>query len=283
MIGDFSFQILDFHICRLPILRLAKPSSDAEFLFDIEPKEELLRDLRTMGADVFTFWQRNWVHKDLPSYNFRMRDDNVALLRILTYDHWLRKQIDKKTRNMVVKAGKKGVKVELCELSHDFARGISEIYNESPTRQGMPFRHYGKNALEVYRMFSLFKERSEFIGAFFKDSLIGFIQLMYGEGFAMISSIVSMKKYFKLAPNNALIAKAVEVCSNRKIRNLTYYKLSDGTTLDKFKENNGFQKWLVPRYYIHLNSRGQIFALIKCGRAFPILIDKMSAIGKFAR
>ena len=87
-----------------------------------------------------------------------------------------------------------------------FVRGISAIYNESPIRQGKPFWHYGKDFEAVRRMNGTFMDRSIFIGAFFQDSLIGFVKLVSDEdrGQAGLMQIVSMIQHRDKAPTNAL-------------------------------------------------------------------------------
>jgi len=45
-------------------------------------------------------------------------------------------------------------------------RGIWEVYNESPVRQGKPNTHYGKDIETVYKEEATFLDHSIFIGAF---------------------------------------------------------------------------------------------------------------------
>jgi hypothetical protein len=46
---------------------------------------------------------------------------------------------------MVRKAEKDGVKVSVIPQSEMLAKGIWEIYNETPIRQGRAFPHYGES------------------------------------------------------------------------------------------------------------------------------------------
>ena len=75
--------------------------------------------------------------------------------------------------------------------------------------------------------------------------------------YAMMTQILSKIAHRDKAVNNALIAKAVEICSENNIPYLVYAKWVYGT-LGDFKKNNGFEKIDLPRYYIPLNIWGII-------------------------
>src|SRR5271165_5059314 len=100
-------------------------------------------------ADLFTFMQR--LPETEPKHSYPMEWDNLAVLPITTFDHWWKKQIDNKTRNMVRKAEKKGLTLREVPFGDILVRGIWEIYNECPIRQRRPFPHYGKNIETVHR------------------------------------------------------------------------------------------------------------------------------------
>ena len=59
-------------------------------------------------------------------------------------------------------------------------------------------------------------------------------------------------------PANALIAKMVEVCEAKGISHLIYglynYGNKRNSSLLEFKIRNGFEEFLVPRYYIPLTT-----------------------------
>ena len=57
--------------------------------------------------------------------------------------------------------------------------------------------------------------------------------------------------------NNALLAKAVEVCASKGERWLMYGRIGNHPSLDKFKVNNGFVKVTIARYYIVLSRKGK--------------------------
>ena len=109
-----------------------------------EPRD-FIADLKAAdaGADIFTFVQK--VSERTPRFSFHIEWDSLAVLPITTYDEWWKSQINDKTRNMVRRAWKSGVEVRLADFGDDLIRGIKGIYDESPLRQGKPFRHYGKD------------------------------------------------------------------------------------------------------------------------------------------
>src|SRR5262249_48076692 len=94
------------------------------------------------GADVFTFLQETPERE--PKHSLYHEWESISVVRISTFDHWWKKQVNDKTRNMVRKAQKSGVELRPVSYSDKFVQGIVKIYNESPVRQGKPFKHYGK-------------------------------------------------------------------------------------------------------------------------------------------
>src|ERR1700735_914050 len=150
--------------------------------------------LRRSGPrmDLFTFTQR--LSDNSPKYGYTMEWDNMAALRVSTFDDWMKHQIDFKVRNKIRKAEKNGVVVREVPFDDAFVRGISAIYNEVPVRQGKRFWHYGKELDAVRTMNGTFLDRSIFIGAFFQDDLIAFVKLVSDEdrGQAGLMQIISM-------------------------------------------------------------------------------------------
>ena len=59
----------------------------------------------------------------------------------------------------------------------EFVRGMTEIFNEAPIRQGRRFWHYGKDFETVKQQFSRYLFREEMIGAYYGGEMIGFIML----------------------------------------------------------------------------------------------------------
>ena len=59
-------------------------------------------------------------------------------------------------------------------------------------------------------------KKSTFIAALLDDELVGFIQILYGDNIAILSNILSMQKHWDKSVNNAMLAKAVEVCASKR-------------------------------------------------------------------
>ena len=68
--------------------------------------------------------------------------------------------------------------------------------------------------------------------------------------------------------NNALLAKAVEVCASKSVRWLMYGRIGNHPSLDRFKENNGFAKFPITRYYIPVTSKGRLAIRLGLHREF---------------
>ena len=228
-----------------------------EYQRDIAPTDRFIEKLMERRIDVFTFIERKWccpIPKP-PSYWVRT-EDNIALLQVTDYHKWL-ESVGKKTRNMIRKAEKNGVTTEVVEPTEKLSEGIWKIYNETPIRQERAFPHYGES-LEAVTQNVLSAQDCTFIGAFLQDELVGFIQLVHGNKTAIISQILSLQRHSDKAVNNALIAKAVEVCGNNKIEWLMYGRMGNHPSLDTFKQNNGFSKFSLTRYYVPITWKGRI-------------------------
>lgn len=231
---------------------------NGEYERDIIPSDAFLEKLRQRGIDVFTFIERSWCSKlpDLPR-NWVHEEDNIAILQLTSFENWW-KAIDKKTRNMIRKAEKSGIKTREAEANDEFAKGIWRIYNETPIRQDRAFPHYGIT-LEVVRQWVSSAAKTVFIGAYLQDELVGFAQLVQGDNIAILSQLLSLQKHFDKAVNNALIAKAVEVCGKKGIRWLMYGRIETAhPSLDRFKKNNGFFKFPITRFYVPLTRKGRL-------------------------
>lgn len=244
------------------LLRIAR--LDGEQYRSPQDPDAILGGLRKCGEriDLFTFMQR--LPETSPKYAYPMEWDNLAALPVTTFDHWWTKQIDNKTRNMVRKAEKKGVLVREVPFNDALVRGIWEVYNECPVRQGKAFRHYGMDLQTVHKVEATHLESSIFIGAFLGDRLIGFVKLTTDETRTEVNliNIVSMVQHRDKAPTNALIAQAVRICAERGIPYLLYsnfaYRKKQPEGISNFKENNGFQRVDLPRYYVPLTRLGSV-------------------------
>jgi len=187
------------------------------------------------------------------------------VVSVSTFDHWWKKQVNDKTRNMVRKAQKAGVELRKAEFSDDFVQGIVKIYNESPVRQGKPFNHFGKDFATIKREHSEYLDRGELIGAYYKEELIGFVKLVHGRGVSNLMNIISLISHRDKAPTNALIARAVEICAERGVPYL-HYGLWSKRGLGDFKKHHAFERIDVVRYFVPLNVQGSIALGLKLHR-----------------
>ncbi|HYA78643.1 MAG TPA: hypothetical protein VEF91_08010 [Verrucomicrobiae bacterium] len=222
------------------------------------PTVEFIEKLTERDVDIFTFLERKWCCSiPNPPRTWVKSEDNLGLLEIKDYDAWW-SNVGKKTRNMVRRAEKSGIKVSIVEPDEKFVEGVWKIYNETPIRQERAFPHFGQSLQSVAWNISLTKN-STFIGAFLQDELVGFIQIVYGDNIAIVSQILSMQKQWDKAVNNALLAKAVEVCAVKGERWLMYGRMGElHPSLDKFKESNGFVKFRITRYYVPITWKGKV-------------------------
>jgi hypothetical protein len=228
-----------------------------EYEKNIQPTEDFLEKLRERGVDIYTFLDRKWCCPipNTPAGWIR-EEDNVGLLEIKTFDAWWQ-AIGKKTRNMVRKAEKSGVKVEVVEPNDKLAEGIWKIYHETPIRQERAFTHYCES-LELVKSNMYQAKNNTFTGAYLEGELVGFIQILYGDNIAIVSNILSLQRHWDKSLNNALLAKAVEVCASKGQRWLMYGRIGNHPSLDRFKDNNGFIKHPISRIYIPLTKKGKI-------------------------
>jgi hypothetical protein len=242
------------------LLRIGRLEGDGyEFLEDPEP---LLDGLRKSGSriDLFTFMQR--LPETTPKHTYPMEWDNMAAVPVSTFDNWWTNQIGFKARNKAKQAGKKDITIREVPFDDVLVRGIFEIYNECPVRQGRPFTHYGKDIERVRAEEATFLDSSVFIGAFLGEKLVGFVKLVSDDTRtqAGFMNIVSMIQHRDKAPTNALVAEAVRVCADRGIKYLVYSNFAYGKkqpdSVADFKERNGFQSINVPRYYVPLTPLG---------------------------
>jgi hypothetical protein len=242
-------------IRRRTLFKMAKDIT--EYIRDITPSDELIQKLRDRGTDIFTFLERKWCHTiPNPPESWAKTQDNIALFHVTTYKEWL-ETVGKKTRNMIRKAEKSGIRTDIVVPSDKLGQGIWRIFNETPIRQERGFPHYG-TSLETVKKGLFSQSNCTYIGAYFQDELAGFINLIHGDNIAIISQILSLQKHWDKAVNNSLVAKAIEVCANKHIEWIMYGRIGNHPSLDIFKENNGFSRFPLTRYYMPLTRKGKI-------------------------
>ncbi len=223
--------------------------------------ESLVGQLQKMDldADIFSFPEK--LPNTTPRYGFHFEWDNLAVIPITTFSAWWKDRAESSVQRAVRKAAKQGVVVKVSELDDAFVRGIVNINNETPIRQGRAFWHFQKSFEDVKRENSTYAERNTFLGAYYEGELIGFMRITSVDKVASVIQLLNMMKHFDKRPANALIAKAVEVCEQKGMSHFMYcnYVYNDPkSSLTEFKRRNGFEQVLVPRYYIPLTLKGKI-------------------------
>ena len=228
-----------------------------------------------LKADILTFVQK--LPEIQPKHKYHQEWDNLAVIPITTFNEWWEKRVDPGARRAVRKAQKSGVVVREVEFTDAFVQGIVGINNETPIRQGKPFWHFQKAFEDVKAENFTYSERNIFLGAYLQDELIGYIRMTVVDNYVNIIQILSMMKHYDKRPANALIAKAVEIAEQKGFSHLVYcnYVYNDpNSSLTEFKRRNGFEKVLVPRYYIPLTLKGKIALSLGLHRGLVQCIPK---------
>jgi hypothetical protein len=212
-----------------------------------------------LGTDIFTFAEN--LPNTRPRYKYHFEWDNLAVIPITSFSDWWKNRVESSVQRAVRKAAKLGVVVRAADFDDALVQGIVNINNENPIRQGRSFWHFQKSFEDVKLENSTYADRNTFLGAYYKDELIGFMRITYVGSVASVIQLLTMMKHFDKRPANALIAKAVEVCEQNRNSHLMYcnYFYNDPkSSLTEFKRRNGFEQVLVPRYYLPLTLKGKI-------------------------
>jgi hypothetical protein len=212
-----------------------------------------------LRADILSFEQK------LPDvavkYSYHVQWENAAIVPITNYEDWLKNRVEYDVRKAVKKAARLGVVVKTVEFDDAFVQGIMGIYNDNPIRQGKAFWHYQKDFETVKRENATYLERSEFIGAYYQDELIGFIKMVYVDRIARTLQVISKTTHYDKRATNALLAKAIEICEQKGLTHLVYGNFvynDENSSLSQFKQRNGFEKIMIPRYLIPLTLKGRL-------------------------
>lgn len=240
---------------------------------------------RRFPADIFTFGPK---YPDVTRrFDYYTEWDNVAAVELADFSAWW-DALPQESRKNVRKSAKQGVQVVRTAPDSRFAEGVTNIYNETPVRQGRRFSKYGMTVSAVAAELSLLASRSDFIGAYFGEELIGFIKLVYLGDVASILSIVAKNGHADKKTTNALIAKAVEFACARGMKHLLYGKYVYGnkqsSPMTEFKRRNGFVQVPIPRYYVPLTLRGGLMTRMRLHRGMVgLLPDRISDLMLRAR
>ncbi len=229
----------------------------------LDDPEPFIAKVRALSprADLFTFAEKaGTLRPRFPRYHLEW--DNVAVVPVTTFKDWWENRVPQETRKNVRRSQRRGVTVQESVFDDALVAGIKRIYDEVPLRQGRRFWHYGKSLETIKLENSSYLERSDFIGAYLGDQLIGFIKVVYVGGVGRIMQILAMNQHFDKRPTNALLAKAVERCCEREMQFFAFGKYVYGkkrnSPVTEFKRRNGFEELRIPRYYVPLTSVGRV-------------------------
>lgn len=244
-------------------LRLAQLRDEEWLNTELEDPELCAKVLKSQSqrglrADILTFAQKLPV--TTKRYDYYSEWDSIAAVQTTSFRKWW-EALPRQSRQNVKRSQKHGVRVLVKPLDDSLIRGIMRVKNESPILQGKRNRHYGKTFQQVKKDHSSLRADCDYICAYAGEELIGFIWLIYRGETASILQILTKRCHQEKRPANALIAKAVALCSEKGLLYLTYGMFNYGNkrhcSLREFKERNGFNEVLVPRYYIPLTRWGK--------------------------
>lgn len=239
-----------------------------EWFQDISQPDKVIEDL-SHHADILVFWQR--LPNVEPKYSYHTEPEAIAVLELESYQNWWESTIKPRIRTSIRKAKKNGVVVREVPFDDSFVEGMTAIFNETPTRQGREFWHYGKDFETVKKQFKRYAYRETMIGAYLEEKMIGFVMLGNAGSFALLGQILSSVRHRDKVPNNCLIDKAVEVAARQGHRYLVYGYWSDGS-LSEFKRRCGFVPWMMPKYFVPLTILGKIALTAGVHRGWKSLI-----------
>ena len=166
-----------------------------------------------LHADIFTFAQK--ITATSPKYQYPREWDSVAAVPVTTFNNWW-EGLPQETRKNVRRSQKRGVEVCVKKLDAGLLQDLVDLNNDSRLRQGKFFTHFGKTLEQVTRDQADFLDRSDYICAHAGRELIGIVKLVYRGDVASILTFLPKARHNDKRPANALIAKAVELCVERK-------------------------------------------------------------------
>jgi hypothetical protein len=259
-------------ITRGKALKIALIHDEAWMEMELEDPDVCMRELKAQAsdglrADIFTFAQK--VPGAAPKFDYLFEWDSIAAANTTSFKQWW-ESLPQESRKNVRRSQKRGVTISVRCFDDELVRGIAGVHNESTLRQGEPNAYYGKTLEQIKKDHSAFVNRSDFICAYLGTELIGFLKLVHRGEVASILNLATKASHYDKRPANALIAKAVELCETRKARYLTYGMFNYGNKRDnplrEFKNRNGFEEVLTPRFYIPLTTWGKLCMKLKLHR-----------------
>jgi hypothetical protein len=254
-------------VCGCVVFRTGKLLRVGE-LFDeelLEARErpelkELLEEVRSgpLALDIFKVGRAYLdVELDLDC----PRDyDNLAVANTCNFEDWWT-SLPQASRKNVRLAEKRGVLVRPVPFDDALVEGIKSIYDESPVRQNKRFWHYGKSLEQVRLENATYLARSQFVGAYLDDELIGFIKFIRVDKTAVLIQILAKDSERERKPMNALVSGTVALCNEQGLTSLVYgrYRYGAGeSSLAEFKRRNGFSEVAYPVYIVPLTRWGKV-------------------------
>jgi len=231
---------------------------------EVEDPEAFVKQLKQRRgdvprADLFVFMQQ--VPGSQPKHKYAMEMESVAAARTASFKEWW-ESLPQESRKNTRRAEKRGVVISVRPLDDELIRGIMDVNNDSPVRQGGRNLHYGKSFEETKKDSSSFADRCDFICAHCGDELIGFLKLVYKGEVAALLNLTTKAGHNDKRPANALMTKAVELCAAKGASYLTYglfnYGNKRSSPLRDFKVRNGFTEMLTPKFYVPLTAKGAL-------------------------
>jgi len=283
-ISGKTFYVPSAEICGQTVVLTGKWLRTATVKDEELVEGEIVRDpavfIKQIGKtalrpDILSFAQK--VPDVTARHTYYTEWDNEAVVAITTYQDWLMNRAEYDVRKAVKKAARLGVVVKRIEFGDALVRGIVDIYNNNPIRQGKPFWHYQKDFETIKHETSTYLERSEFIGAYYQDELIGFIKMVYVDRIAKTLHVISKTSHYDKKSTNALLAKAIEICAQKGVTHLVYGNFEYGgasNSLGEFKRRHGFEKVLFPRYFIPLTLKGKVALKLRLHHGPKVMVPK---------
>ena len=144
----------------------------------VEDPEVFINRLKKseLKADLFTFAQKP--PATTPKYDYHWEWENWAITPTTSFKDWW-ENLPQESRKNVRRAARRGVVVRIAPLDDDLVNGVHKIYNETPVRGGRRFWHFGKDVETIRQGLLTYLDRSDFIGAYWSEELIGFIKMVY--------------------------------------------------------------------------------------------------------
>jgi hypothetical protein len=253
-------------------MRTARVRSEEMMEDELPNPASYIEELKGSGskllkADILTFPQK--LPSTEPKYPYPFERESVAAIHLTSFNQWW-ESLPQETRKNVRRSAKRGVVVRIAKFDDELIRGIREVNDDSPMRQGMRNAYYGKGPEETRKLYGDFCGRCDFICAYHGEEMIGFLHLVYRNGIASILNLTTKPSHFDKRPANSLMAEAVRLCETKGISYIGYGLYNYGNKRDsplrEFKIRCGFEEILVPRFFVPLTGWGAICVRAKLHR-----------------